>query len=127
MNKQFDRFIARDESFEVMFEGFESQFGRRASRAPLHAVAGSPGVGKTRYLTQLQKKEELYARALRCNLMTKEHAALFEPDNVLVINITFNSFMPLQSGIESATAIDGLVVTRVLFQYVDVAVLICLR
>jgi hypothetical protein len=108
MNKQFDRFIARDESFEVMFEGFESQFGRRASRAPLHAVAGSPGVGKTRYLT-------------------KEHAALFEPDNVLVINITFNSFMPLQSGIESATAIDGLVVTRVLFQYVDVAVLICLR
>jgi hypothetical protein len=114
--KPFPRFIARDESMAELCDGFQRQLGVLKGRAPLYAVAGSPGAGKTRFLLQLQNKDELYINAQRF-MTNDEDSALFHPDNVLVINITFNSFMPIQN-CEESSDIERLIATRLLYQYV---------
>jgi hypothetical protein len=99
-----------------IFEGANKQLGRLKSRAPLYAVAGAPGAGKTRLLLQLQNKVQLFANAKRY-IKNQATAKLFHPNNVLVINITFNSIMPVDV-CENGLTFEQMVAARVLFQFV---------
>jgi hypothetical protein len=116
VDKPFPQFIDRDASMKQIFQGAQMQLGRLQSRAPLYAVTGAPGAGKTRLLLQLQKKAELFANAKRY-IQDKSTALLFHPNNVLVINITFNSIMPVDVR-EIGLTFEQMVAARVLFQFV---------
>jgi hypothetical protein len=115
-DKQFDRFVDRDDCMQELCLSMEKQLGVMSSRAPLHAAAGAPGVGKTRFLLMLQEKKFVFENAKRF-MLEPSNAALFHPDNLLVINITFNSIMHTQDK-EFTSTIDQMICARLLFQYV---------
>ena len=111
----FDNFLARADSFRAMSEGFVIQLDHlldtrnSGGRPCLNATSGAPGCGKTRFLDELVSPES-YRQYL-----PEKYQKLFSADNVLTLNITFNSRMPRQS---SESSYRDMMTSRLLFRFV---------